>query len=390
MRLPIALIALVGVLAAAPLAAQNPQVAPPIHVQPGQLAPQQKPKPQAKFQVQKPLRVQANEVLLPVTVRDPHGNLALDLGPEDFQIYDDGNLQQIVHFGLGGSAMDVVLVVESSSRIQPLMAGIRQSGIVFSQTVMGGNGQAAILSVDGSSHLLVPFTYDQDRIEKAISHLQVGDDGLRLYDALGRAIQMLEEQPPTRRRVIVVLSEAVDSGSVEKLESVLRDAELANISIYTIGLSTTAAEMRSPPSGYYSEPQFGPPGTFPHPGPPGAPQTPDTMAATEGNANLLALVETLAKLGIHLITPEALVAASVATGGAHISTFHDKSIQRAMNRVGDDLHAEYMIAYNAPQDGPWGFHRVTVRVMRPGYRVRTRPGYFLAMPNGTTTGGGTP
>ncbi len=389
MRLPFALTALVGVLAAAPLAAQTRQISPPIHVQPGQLAPQQKPKPQGQFHEQKPLRIQANEVVLPVTVRDPHGNLALDLGPEDFQVYDDGNLQRIVHFGLGGNAMDVVLVVENSSRIQPLMPGIRQSGIVFSQTVMGGNGQAAIISVDDSSHLLVPFTYDQDRIEKAISHLKIGDSGLHLYDALGRAIQMLEEQPPTRRRVIVVLSEAVDSGSVEKLESVLRDAELANISIYTIGLSTTAAQLRSPPS-QYSEPQFGPPGTFPHPGPPGAPQTPDTLTATQGNANLLALVETLAKLGIHLITPEALVAASAATGGAHLSTFHDKSIQTAMNRVGDELHAEYMLAYDAPRDGPWNFHTVTVRVTRPGYKVRTRPGYFLAMPNGTTTGGSTP
>jgi len=165
---------------------------------------------------------------------------------------------------------------------------------------------------------------------------------------------MLEEQPATRRRVIVVLSEAVDSGSVEKLESVLRDAELANISIYTIGLSTTAAEMRSPPS-QYSEPQFGPPGTFPNPGRPGMPQTPSTMTAIQGNANLLALVETLAKLGIHLITPEALVAASVATGGAHLSTFHDKSIQTAMNRVGDELHAEYMIAYDARRMGRGDF-----------------------------------
>jgi len=62
--------------------------------------------------------------------------------------------------------MDVVLVVENSSRIQPFLPGIRQSGIVFSQTVMGGNGQAAIISVDDSPHLLVPFTYDQDRIER--------------------------------------------------------------------------------------------------------------------------------------------------------------------------------------------------------------------------------
>lgn len=374
-----------GALAVAlPLHAQSQIPAGPVHVQPGQLAPQ-KPAPPPKQQ--KPFRQQVNEVRLPVTVRDPHGQLAIDLGPEDFQVYDDGNLEHIEVFDFGGDPVSAVLVVENSSRVTPLLAGIRKTGILFTDLVMGANGRGSVIAFNDKPELVVPFTSNQERIQKSISGLKSGDSGAHLYDALARAVEMLQNQPGNRRRVVVAISESVDTGSLAKLGSVLRDAQLADVSIYTIGLSTTAAELRSSPS-QYAGPQASPPGTFARPGVPGTPQTPSTMAqATGGNVNLLALVERLVKLGVNLVSPQALEAASAATGGEHIKTFHDKSIGAAMNRIGAELHAEYTLAYQAPQNGPWGYHSITVKVNRPGYHVRTRPGYFLAPPNGSTRSG---
>ena len=402
MRIPcsLALFFLSTLAAAAPLAAQNQSPNGPVHVQPGQTAKAGQAKPQAQQakpqeqtqeqqtgqqeQQQKPFQVRVNVVRLPVTVRGPQGQLVLDLGPEDFQIYDNGDLQHIVHFDVGGDPMAVVMVVEGSSRVAPLMDGIRKTGILFTETVMGANGEGSVISFDDTSKLVVPFTYDHDRIQKAISDLKPGDGGAHLYDALARAVRMLENQPPNRRRVIVAVSESVDTGSVTKLGSVLRDAQLANISIYTVGLSSTAAQLRSAPS-QASGPTFGPPGTFSRPGVPGTPQTPLTMQQTSGNVDMLSLVETLVKLGINLVSPEALEAASAATGGDHVKTFHDNSIEQAMNRVGQELHAEYTLAYDAPTGGPWGYHQITVKVTKPGFDVRTRPGYFLAPPAGSTT-----
>jgi VWFA-related protein len=377
-------IALAALAAAVPLRAQQTTPAVPqnpVHVQPGQLAPQKPPK---LPQQEKPLRVRVNVVRLPVTVRGPHGELALDLGPEDFQVYDNHNLQHILHFDVGGDPISAVLVVETSDRVAPLLPAVRKTGIIFTQSVMGGNGEGSIITFGDKAHLDVPFTFDRDKIDKAVSDLKPGGDGSHLYDALAQAVQMLEEQPDNRRRVIVAVSESTDTGSLAKLGSVLRDAQLANISIYTVGLSTTAAQMRSAPS-QYSAPSIGPPGTFSHPGYPGVPQTPTTMSQQAGNINLLALVETLVKMGVNLVSPEALAAASAATGGDHIKTFHDRSIQEAMTRVGTELHAEYTLAYEAPK-GPPGYHTITVKVTRPGYTVRTRPGYFLAPPGGSTGG----
>ena len=108
------------------------------------------------------------------------------------------------------------------------------------------------------------------------------------------------------------------------------------------------------------------------------------MQQSGGNVNPLALVFFLGKMGLHLIAAKPLKAASAATGGDHISAHRDRAIAQAMSRFGQEMNAEYILAFQAPSTGPWGFHTVTVKVTRDGYKVHTRPGYFLAPPNGST------
>jgi VWFA-related protein len=390
MRLPtlVALAALAALAALPSAALLRAQTGALPATQPGQSAAPPMPRtaltPQE--QQQKPLQMHVTEVRLPVTVRDPHGELAWDLGPEDFQVYDDGVLQHIEHFDLGGDPLSVALVVEASSRIDPLLQGIRNSGIVFTQSVMGANSRGAVISFDDTPRVLVNFTSDRDRIQNAVSKLKTGDSGIHLYDAVSRALDLLAEQPENRRRVVVVVSESTDSGSDMKLGNILRDAQLENVAIYSVRLSTTATELHQEPS-QAGPPQIGPPGTFARPGVPGVPQTPSTMAQNSGNISLLTVVETLVRMGVNLVSPRALDAAGLATGGDDISTFHPNSIQEAVDRIGGELHAAYTLAYQAPVNGPYGYHEITVKVTRPGYHVRTRPGYFLSPPNGSTTSG---
>jgi VWFA-related protein len=375
--------ALAALPAALPLRAQTQSPSGTLSTGP---APSQanSPAPASQQPEQKPLQLHVTEVRLPVTVLDQHGELAWNLGPEDFEVYDDGVRQRIEHFDMGGDPLSVVLVVESSARIDQLLAGIRSSGIVFTQSVMGANARGAVISFDDATRVLVPFTADRDVIQNAVAKLRAGDNGARLYDAISRALDLLSMQPQNRRRVIVVVSESTDTGSEEKLGNVLRDAQLENVSIYTVGLSTTE-NMLHQPAGQAGPAQMGPTGTFSRPGVPGVPQTPSTVAQNSGNINLLPIVETLVRLGVNLVSPQALQAASVATGGDHIGTVHPASIQEAMDRIGGELHAAYTLAYQASTNGPYGYHEITVKITLPGYRARTRPGYFLSPPNGSTT-----
>src|SRR6266851_231831 len=212
-------------LADAPARAQAPSG--PIAPKPG-AAVQQPPKDtQAKVKVQVAL------VNTPVTVGDARGDMVHELEATDFRISDNGVAQQISHFDLGGDPISMVILIETSSRIAPLLPAMTKTGIVFTQTVMGSTGEAAVIGFNDSVDKLQDFTTNGDLIEKTIAHLGVGTSGSKLYDAMAVGVEMLSGRPqataekPGRRRVLMILSEANDDGSDAKLGEVLRKTQLA-------------------------------------------------------------------------------------------------------------------------------------------------------------------
>jgi VWFA-related protein len=348
---------------------------------PGPLAPEPGVQPEKLPPgAQKPsIRVRVNEVIAPVTVLDRSGEMVFDLAQKNFRVFDDGAEQRIEHFDLGGDPLSVVLVAETSSRIEPLLPAVRQTGIVFAQAVMARTAEAAVIGFDDEVNLLDKFTTDRDHVQGTINKLRMGTSGTRLYDAMARGISLLDERQEGRRRILVVLAEAQDTGSESKLGEVLRQAQLANVTIYSIGLSTTAAALRSKPNPRPPT-QIGPPGTFPVPTPNGMPQTPDVEAEMQQSVDLAALAEWLVKTGMNALGPNSLAVASKATGGLHLDTMKDRSIEKAIDAIGGELHAQYTLGYRPAGDQISGYHEIRVEVHRPGVTVRTRPGYYLPPP----------
>ena len=320
----------------------------------------------------------------PVTVRDRRGQMVNTLDAKDFQISDNGVPQQITHFDLGGDPLSVVFLMETSARIAPLMPQIQKAGIVLTETVMGPNGEAAVVGFNDSVDKLQDFTTNQDAIQKSINKLKVGMNSSKLYDAMAVGVEMLSGRPLAtadaagRRRVMVIISEAQDVGSGTKLGAVLRQAQLSNVTIYAVGLSTTKAELTRPPQdvGHRSAPS----GTIKQPPMPGTVQTPDTDAAREGSGNLLALAVWAVSHVKNKITDHALELAATATGGAHIATFKNGSIEKAIDDIGGELHSQYSVSYTPTGTGEMGYHEIKVTVAKEGMKVRARPGYYLAGP----------
>ena len=373
------------VLIAAPFWGQAP--APPASATVGAQSAQPKTNSPAGQTPPATIRVRVNEVSAPVTVRDQNGELVLDLMQGDFHIYDNGIQQAINHWDLGGDPLSIVLVVETSSRIQPLMAAIHQTGIIFTQTVMGETGEAAVIGYNDDIDVLQPFTMNQDVVEHTIDTLQVGTDGARLYDAMNRGVSLLLNRPTTDRRVMLVMAESDDSGSETKMGEVLRDAQLANIGIYTIGLSPIAADLRA--NKQYTPNEVGPPGTYgiPLAGP--VAQTPTNEDREYGQIDFLSLIKLAVEKGENVVHHQALQVVATGTGGVYDKTVKDHTMQKAMDAIGGELHAQYTVGYTPTgRDLAPGFHDIQVTVSRPGLKVRTRPGYYLgatapaAAPNG--------
>src|SRR6059058_2176728 len=211
------------------------------------------PKPGVEVQLppkdtQAKVKVQVALVNTPVTVRDGRGEMVHNLEARDFQITDNGVAQRISHFDLGGDPLSLVILLETSSRIEPLLPQVRKTGILFTQTVMGPTGEAAVVGFNDALDKLQDFTTNGDQIENTIANLGPGTSSLKLYDAMAAGVEMLSDRPqatrekPGRRRVLLILSEAVDEGSQKTLGEVLRQAQLGNVTVYGVGLSTTLAE----------------------------------------------------------------------------------------------------------------------------------------------------
>ena len=337
--------------------------------------------PQQGAPIQQPpegtIRVRVALVRTPVVVIDGKGEPILDLQQKEFHVLDEGTEQAIESMDLGGEPLSAVFVFETSSRIAPLLPAVQKSAIVFTETVVGPSGEGAVLSYDDSINRLLPFSTNNDEIEKTIAKLKPGNSGARLYDSLSIAVGLLRDRPAERRRAIIVVGEASDSGSEEKLGRVLRDAQLANIVIYSVGLSTTAAGLRSSQPSQTGPGPATPPGTFGGPPMPGTAQTPTSQQQYGGNIDLLGLAEWAVRNATAVVKDRPLEVAATATGGTYQSVFREGKIEPAVDAIGGELNSQYVLSYRPSGSDAPGYHQIKVSVNRPGVKVRTRPGYYL-------------
>jgi VWFA-related protein len=370
---------LVALLAAAGASrAQAPEG--PLKPRPGQPIQQAPPDAQAK------LKVQVALVNMPVTVRNAKGEMVHDLDAKDFRITDNGVEQRILHFDLGGDPVSVVILIETSSRVDPLLPQMRKTGILFTQTVMGPEGEAAVVGFNDAVDKLQDFTTNGDSVENVVTQLQSGSSGSRLYDAMAVGVDMLSgrlPQPtaenPGRRRLLLIMSESVDVGSEARLGEVLRKAQLANVTIYSVGLSTTRSELHSKPRDSVPAP-IAPPGIMTLPAPPGTVQTPTTEENRNSGVDLLGLAVWAVQHADNKVKDHAMEVACIATGGVHLSTYKDRSIENAIDEIGGELHSQYTVSYAPTDTNAFGYHEIKVDVDRKNLKVRARPGYYLAPP----------
>ena len=357
------------------------------------------PQPGAQIQPTPPealskITARVTLVNTPVTVRNANGEMLHDLDQQDFRVTDNGVPQTITHFDVGGDPISIVIVLETSSRVESFLPQLRKTGILFSEQVMGPDAEAAVIGFDESVKTLQGFTRSHDAIEAAFAALDTGESGLHLFDAMAAGVEMLadrhkptKETPVPGRRVLLVISEALDIGSESKLGEVLRRAQLENITIFSVGLSTTRAELQGKPRQNAPVP-ITPPGTYGMPGPPGTVPTPG--GGTSTGVDLIALGQVLVEHTKSAATQRSLEVGAVATGGSYYSTFKGRSIESAIDEIGAELHSQYMISYT-PQshsadnsDGAdFGYHQISVSLVADkakGKKISTRPGYYIPPP----------
>jgi len=353
----------IALLLGSPARSQRPQQA--------GLGPAQAPKEQG--QQQEPFRVITKVVVLPVSFLDGAGEFLDNIADREVTLTDNGAPQKIQTFELAYQPLSMAILVDTSARLQGVIPNLRSSGILFTALILGESGEAAVLTYDDTVDVRQDFTSASDLIEKSFRSLKVNGEGACLTNGIAHAIEMLSARESQRRRVIVVLAEGRDFGSEIRKNKVLRDAQLANVAIYTVELSAfKSLAKRPPPEAMVDTNDDLPPESYGHE--PGV--TPELYDGAGGLDLLTPLRESAGALRALWVHPMKTYAGG--TGSDHINATSQKAVENAIQKIGHELHTQYWLSYVPNNLGTAEFHTIEVKISRAGVKVRNRPGYFYA------------
>ena len=155
----------------------------------------------------------------------------LGLTAEDFEVRDDGAVQNVTLLATGSLPLDVILALDMSGS---LAAGRLDALRAAADSLLGAlhaQDRAAITTFSDAIHRLQPLTHDVDALRRALQYAGASG-GTRLSDALFASIGMVT--PGDRRSLLIVFSDGLDTSSWLQPAAVIRAAERAEVVIYAV------------------------------------------------------------------------------------------------------------------------------------------------------------
>lgn len=255
---------------------------------------------------------------------------ALDLGPEDFRIRDDGDLQELVTFARGDIPLTAALVLDSSEsmmgdRLEAALAGAREF-----VSNMRELDEAAVFLFSNGLLRSTDFSGEPQRLESALERVNARGN-TALNDHLYLALKRLDSRQG--RRVVLLLSDGADVHSVLGMDDVLWKAQRSQAMIYWIRLEDDGPHDRASFNSSWRN-------------------------YTENEREY-----------------ELLEDAVSGSGGRIVSVTRVEDVPAAFGEIMSELREQYVLGYypsNTRNDGKW--HNVRVKASRAD-RVRTREGY---------------
>ena len=320
---------------------------------------------QAQFKSTVPL------ILAPTTVTDARGNYVDGLTKEDLVLYDN-NVAQKIQMDWTTYPIDLVVAVQASANSGPIIDKLGGAGILFTQLLAADAGQTAIITFSGQVKVHQDFTADPDPVIHALRMLRVEGGVATSLDALQQALLMLEKRPPGRRRIVLMIAEKRDRGSSAKLNEVMERVQRLNVAVYWLTYSPflepftvkpKTVEDTKPEAERIKVPKCA---LCPEPDDRGVP--PDYGPG----GPLYALGEL-----VRLHQPDLAALFTNVTGGRTMSFLKKNVLEQAIEVIGEEVHRQYILSFEAKASDPGTFHALRVAVRdRPELYAKTRQGYW--------------
>ncbi len=271
-------------------------------------------------------------VNLVLAVSDAAGEPVTDLRPEEVQVVEDGEVQDVAFAGSDQAPFNLAILLDLSGSTRPDRAPM-QAAVEGFIDLAGENDRVAIYALSGGMfHVVSRLTSDRVELNHAVKRIPEVTGASPLYDVMTLAYAEELHQRPGERNALIVVTDGIDNQvskqeapSSVKFKRLRQAAQEMNALIYPVFLLSGERFGRN-----WSQA--------------GAKRMQELTSASGGRMFPAASVEDL--------TP-------------------------VFPRVAAELRSVYSVAYypkNQEFDGAW--RSVDVRLTRSGAVLRTRPGYY--------------
>jgi VWFA-related protein len=279
------------------------------------------------------IRVQVNLVNLFATVRDKHKAIVTGLKQDDFQVFEDGQPQEITNFSAESNLpITLGILIDTSGSETYMLSGEKEAGSRFLARVMRKGDLAMVMTFDTDVDLLADFTDDRAMLDRAINRAQInvpvggvivqgplptsGSGGTNFYDAVYLAAHD-KLSGEAGRKAIVVLTDAEDTGSKLRLTDAVEAAQRTDTVVHILLVAADGGDR-------------------------------DVASRLTGD-----------------------------TGGRMIVVRSEKNLEQAFDEISEELRSQYTIGYtptNKKHDG--SYRKIRVELKNKDYSALTRRGYY--------------
>lgn len=205
-----------------------------VHISPGQVT----SRPEAAVTAgdphvqMKPLRVDVDLVLVPVTVTDPFNSPVLTLQSRDFTLYEGSAEQPIRYFSKEDAPISVGLVLDCSASMKNKIEYERQAVEEFFSNANSEDEYFAV-AVSDKPKLIASATDSVGTMQDRLAATPKGKTAL--FDAIYLAIAKMRTAR-YQRRALLIISDGGDNTSRYTRDEIKSVIEESNVLTYAIGI----------------------------------------------------------------------------------------------------------------------------------------------------------
>ena len=309
------------------------------------------------------IKVQVNDVIVPVTVTDAKGRFVTNLEQQDFQIFDQGKEQSIRYFNRERNQPVVVgFLMDLSNNSKSQWKSYQTAAEELVYTLLPGDKKYSgyLIGYSTEAEVMVNTTSDPEPIVDKLRKIKPGG-GSALFDAIYMSCtsrKLVQGEPTEPRRVIVVIGDGHDNSSKKTMEEILELAQRNEVTIFGIG--TTAYGFQTGSEGVL-----------------------ERLAEETGGRVEYPLQNVNKDVSGYLQIPsdEGNYVYKVGTGG--YASALSNAIFHAIGNIAGEVTTQYILHYTpdaAALDSGRQFREINVKVNLPDVKVRARKGYYPFAP----------